>query len=71
MVVSDASASALVARAGRDGGPERLVTLTSVEDDRYDEQLQVLWVSNRRRRCWSAPRCPGWWASMSPCQKQV
>jgi excisionase family DNA binding protein len=42
-VVSDVSASALPGRTGPDGMAERLVTLTSVEDDRYDEQVQVLW----------------------------
>jgi integrase len=42
-VVSDVSASALPGRMGPDGMAERLVTLTSVEDDRYDEQVQVLW----------------------------
>jgi superfamily II DNA or RNA helicase len=42
-VVADVSASAFPAAEGVAGGPERLVTLSSVEDDRYDEQLQVLW----------------------------
>lgn len=42
-VVADVSASALPLAGGVTGDPERLVTLTSVEDDRYDESLQVLW----------------------------
>jgi len=41
-VVADMSASALGRRYG-DGEPDRLVTLSSVEDDRYDESIQVLW----------------------------
>lgn len=42
-MVADVSASALPLAGGVTGDPERLVTLTSVEDDRYDESLQVLW----------------------------
>jgi hypothetical protein len=44
-VVADVSTSALGRRDGSlgDGEPERLVTLNSVEDDRYDESVQVLW----------------------------
>ena len=42
-VVADVSSSALPVRIGAGSEPERLVTLTSVEDDRYDESIQVLW----------------------------
>ena len=42
-VVADVSASTMLPSRGVTGDPERLVTLTSVEDDRYDESLQVLW----------------------------
>lgn len=46
-VVADVSASALPGSNGSGGGPERLVTLNSVEDDRYDESIQVLWGLER------------------------
>ena len=42
-VVANVSESALPCTDGIGSIPERMVTLTSVEDDRYDESLQVLW----------------------------
>ena len=42
-VVADVSASVMPPASGATGDSERLVTLTSVEDDRYDDSLQVLW----------------------------
>ncbi len=42
-VVADVSASALPHLNGHMDGPERLVTLNSVEDDRYEDSIQVLW----------------------------
>jgi len=46
-VVADVSASALPASRAAGGDPERLVTLNSVEDDRYDETIPVPWGLER------------------------
>lgn len=43
-VVADVSRGSLPTDSlDTDRGPENLVTLTSVEDDRYDESIQVIW----------------------------
>lgn len=42
-VIADVSASAMPPLSGVTGDRDRLVTLTSVEDDRHGNSLQVLW----------------------------
>lgn len=46
-VVADVSVSNFPSPRGNGPDRERLVTLTSVEDDRYDESIQVLWSLER------------------------